>query len=59
VDDNSQQVDQGQWFPASSSVGEMRLSDLPDPPVFIKWVEFSASGWDFDTEIQEVRLLAQ
>jgi hypothetical protein len=37
----------------------MRLSTLPDPPVYIKWVEFSASGHDFDTEVREVRLLAQ
>jgi hypothetical protein len=53
------QVPAGQWYPQNPSQGTMRLSSLPDPPVYIKWVEFSASGHDFDTDVREVRLLAQ
>ena len=45
--------------PCASGQSDMRLSTLPDPPVYIKWVEFSASGHDFDTDVREVRLLAQ
>lgn len=43
----------------ASGQSDMRLSTLPGPPVYIKWVEFSASGHDFDTDVREVRLLAQ
>ena len=53
------QVPAGQWYPKLAGAGDMRLSTLPDPPVYIKWVEFSASGHDFDTDVREVRLLAQ
>jgi hypothetical protein len=53
------QVPVGQWYPQQAGDGVMRLSTLPDPPVYIKWVEFSASGHDFDTDVREVRLLAQ
>jgi hypothetical protein len=55
----ARQVTAGQWFPQQAGEGDMRLSTLPDPPVYIKWVEFSASGHDFDTDVREVRLLAQ
>lgn len=59
VDGNAQQVPLGQWFPHPSGDYVLSLSDLPDPPVFIEWVQFSASGWDFDADVHEVRLLAQ
>jgi hypothetical protein len=55
----ARQVPGAVWYPAQAGQGVMRLSTLPDPPVYIKWVEFSASGHDFDTEVREVRLLAQ
>ena len=59
VDPQSQEVLPDQWYQSVPASGSLRLSDLPDPPVVIKWVEFSASGWDFDTEVSEVRLVAQ
>ena len=55
----ARQVPAGEWYPSQPGQGVMRLSALPDPPVYIKWVEFSASGHNFDTEVREVRLLAQ
>ena len=59
VDPQADEVPAHQWYPASADQGVMRLSNLPDPPVYVKYVEFSASGWDFDTDVREVRLLAQ
>jgi hypothetical protein len=54
------QVATGQWFtPSPNGEGTLRLSALPDPPIKINWVEFSASGWDFDTDVREVRLVAR
>lgn len=55
----ARQVAPGVWYPQQPGQGVMRLSALPDPPVYIKWVEFSASGYNFDTDVREVRLLAQ
>ncbi|MCL4545217.1 MAG: hypothetical protein M1118_11570 [Chloroflexi bacterium] len=59
ADPQSQRVVAGKWYTASSPQTDLVLSDLPDPPVFVYSVEFSASGWDFSTDVREVRLVAQ
>jgi hypothetical protein len=61
VDPQAKQVLADQWFPPSQEQqqGILHLSGLPDPPIIINWVEFSASGWNFDTDVRSVQLLAQ
>jgi len=61
VDPQAKRVLANQWFPTNQDQqqGALHLSGLPDPPLIINWVEFSASGWNFDTDVRSVQLLAQ
>ncbi|MCL4541656.1 MAG: FecR family protein, partial [Chloroflexi bacterium] len=48
ADPQAQEVTAGRWYETGMPQTTLVLSDLPNPPVYVYSVEFSASGWDFN-----------